>query len=122
MIAGELSRDPLIRLYQQSFILSSGSSLPTHSLSTNRRVISNSAIEATPVTDWATCILLQRHRLGALPLSLMAFLSGQSGSSIDFVGEALQPFPRCRARRHCLLFFTDVGESISSFADSVGRG
>lgn len=104
MISGELIRDPLICLYQQSFILSSGSSLPMQSLSTNRRVISNGTIEATPVTNWATCIGLQPHRLGALALSLMAFLSGQSGSSIDFVGEALQPFPRRRARRHCLLF------------------
>lgn len=102
MNSGELIRDPLICLYQRSFIPSSGSSLPMHALSTNRRVICNGAIEATPVTNWATCIVLQCHRNGALTLSLMAFLSGQS--SIDFVGEARQPFPRRRARRHCLLF------------------
>lgn len=45
---GMISGDPLIYLYQESFILSSGSSLPMHTLSTNRRVISNSAIEAAP--------------------------------------------------------------------------
>lgn len=76
MISGELIRDPLICLYQQSFFLSSTSSLPMHGLSTNTRVISNSAMEATPVTNWAACIVLQRHHLGALTLSLMAFLSG----------------------------------------------
>lgn len=37
-------------------------------------------------------------------------------------GRGFQPCPQCGARRHCLPFFTDVEESISSFADSVGRG
>lgn len=72
-----------------------------------------------PVVNWVSCT---RPRCLCPHLISHGFIISLKWPHYWLCGWGLQPCPERRARRHCLAFFTDVEESISSFADSVGRG